>query len=374
MIAIERHACELGRAPQAPVRGDRLDVARSARAGVGVRRLTIVLGLASIAATLSAGCGASFPLVPATPADDEGFEAVGDPTPPGMDPAAPRPLALYPGDVVTLRLQSLEVSEVEGLSVDERGMLHVPLAGDVEVAGLPLVEAEARIEHALQRYDRTVRATVILLDPQGHRATVIGAVGEQGRVPIVPGMRVADLLAAAGGPAISDEDGVSSFLADLYTARLVRDGQALPISLALAVTGDPRHNVLVQPGDHLYVPPQLGTLVTVLGEVETARVFPYRPGIRLTQALALAGGITRDANGGDIRIVRGPSTSPRIYSAHVNRVIDGSVPDPVLAPGDIVYVGSSALADFRDVMAAISPLISVTATTGVGLAVGLGVR
>src|SRR5690606_16305872 len=112
----------------------------------------------------------------------------------------------------------------------------------------------------------------------------------------------------------------------------------------------------------------------VLGEVRTARVFAHRPGLRLTQALAMAGGLTRDANGGDIRIVRGPSTSPRIYRAHVNLVVDGEVPDPVLAPGDIVYVGSSALADVRDVMAAISPLISLAATTGVGLAVGLGVR
>lgn len=333
-----------------------------------------VLALACFGAGPMAGCGAAFPLVPATPADDEGFVAVGDPTPPGMDPQPARPLTLHPGDVVTLRLESLETREVEGLSVDARGMLHVPLAGDVEVAGLALVDAERRIEQALQRYDRTVRATVILTDPQGQRATVIGAVGEQGRFVVVPGMRVADLLAAAGGPALSDEDGVTSFVADLYTARLVRNGEALPISVALAVTGDPRHNVPVEPGDHLYVPPQLGTLVSVLGEVETARVFAYRPGLRLTQAIAMAGGLTRDANGGDIRIVRGPSTSPRIYRAHVNLVVNGEVPDPVLAPGDIVYVGSSALADFRDVIAAISPLISIAATTGVGLAVGLGVR
>lgn len=336
--------------------------------------MVTALVIASASATFAAGCGAAFPLVPATPGEEEGFEAVGDSTPPGMDPHPARPMALFAGDVVTLRLESLETREVEGLSVDERGMLHVPLAGDVEVAGLGLVEAEERIEQALQRYDRSVRATVILSDPQGHRATVIGAVGEQGRIAVVPGMRVADLLAAAGGPALSDEDGVSSFVADLFLARLVRGGEALPISVALAVTGDPRHNVPVQPGDHLYVPPQLAHAVSVLGEVRTARLFSYRPGMRLTQALALAGGLTRDANGGDIRIVRGVSTSPRIYRAAVNHVVDGHVPDPVLAPGDIVYVGSSALADFRDVMNAISPLISMGVTTGVGLAAGLGVR
>lgn len=317
----------------------------------------------------ASGCAASFPLVPALPEQDEGFQPVGDVTPPGMDPTPPRPMALFPGDVITLRLISLETTEVEGLSVDERGMLHVPLAGDVEVGGLPLLEAEERIEEALRRFDRTVRATIILSDPQGQQATVIGAVGEQGRIPIVPGMKVADLLAAAGGPAISDEDGVATLTADLVTARLVRDGEALPISIALAVTGDPRHNVRVQPGDHLYVPPQLGTLISVLGEVQGARVIPYRPGIRLTQALAIAGGLTRDANGGDIHIVRGPSTSPRVYQAAVDHVVEGNLPDPVLAPGDVVYVGSSALADFRDVISTITPLVSVAATTGVPIAI-----
>lgn len=321
-------------------------------------------------ALFTVGCGgATHPLVPALPGEDDGFQAVGDVTPPGMDPTPPRPMTLFPGDVITLRLMSLDTTEIEGLSVDECGMLHVPLAGDVEVAGLPLLEAEQRIEEALHRYDRTVRATIILSDPQGQQATVIGAVGAQGRIPVVPGMRVADLLAAAGGPSISDEDGLATLTADLHTARLVRDGEALPISLALAVTGDPRHNIRVQPGDHLYVPPQLGTLISVLGEVQGARVLPYRPGIRLTQALAMAGGLTRDANGGDIHIVRGPSTSPRVYHAAVDQVIEGNLPDPVLAPGDVVYVGSSPLADFRDVVAAIAPLVSVAATTGVPIAI-----
>ena len=159
------------------------------------------LPAAVVAQLLLAGCG-GHPLVPATP-DGDAFAAVGDITPPGMDPTPPRAMSLFPGDVVTLRLVSLETTEVEGLSVDERGMLHVPLAGDVQVAGLPLVEAERLIEEALHRFDRTVRATVILSDPQGQRATVIGAVGAQGRIPIVPGMRVADLLAAAGGPSVS---------------------------------------------------------------------------------------------------------------------------------------------------------------------------
>jgi polysaccharide export outer membrane protein len=343
-------------------------VASGARHRTASRAATS-LGLAALTAI---GCG-GVPLVPAVPSAEDGFAAVGSPTPSGVRNDPPQAAALYPGDIVTLRLMSLETREVAGLSVDERGMLHVPLAGDVQVAGLPLTEAEDRIEHAMQRFDRAVRVTVVVADPAGHQATVIGAVGDQGRVTVVPGMRVADLLAAAGGPTVSEETGVAMIHADLLTARLVRDGRPLPISLALAVTGDVHHNIRVRPGDHLYVPPQLGSLVSVLGEVETARVLPYRGGLRLSQALAMAGGITRDANGGDIHIVRGLPSRPRHYHAAINQVIAGQVPDPILAPGDVVYVGSSALADFRDVIATIAPLITLAGTTAVSLAIAYSV-
>lgn len=326
-------------------------------------RFAAITCLASSAALFSPGCGGGLPRAPAVPGD-EGFHAVGDTTPPGMDEGPPVGLTLAPGDVVSLRMQSIEVEIVEGLTVDARGVLHVPLAGDVEVGGIPLTEAEQAIEQAMRRYVSTLRVTVILTDPQGHQASVIGAVSTQGRVPIVPGMRVADLLAAAGGLATGDEGGVVP-LADLHAARIVRGGETLPVSVALAVEGDPRHNVRVAPGDHLYVPPQLGSLISVIGEVGAARVLAHRPGLRLSQALAMAGGITRDANGGDIRIVRGPSESPSVYRAAIDHVAAGDHPDPVLAPGDIVYVGSSALADFRDFTSAIAPIISVLATGGI---------
>jgi len=323
---------------------------------------------ATVILSFSTGCIGSLPTPPTTPDANAGFRPMESTPAPGVDADEPRPMALHPGDVVSLRMQAADVETIEGLSVDERGMLHVPLAGDVQVAGLPLVEAEERIEQGMRRFISTVRVTIVMSDPAGHVASVIGAVGEQGRVVIAPGMRVADLLAAAGGPASTSDGGTTTLLADLQSARLVRGGEAMPIDVAIAITGDPRHNVYVRPGDYLYVPPQLRGLISVLGEVNGARVLPFQPGIRLSQALAMAGGITRDANGGDIRIVRGGPDEAMIYRAGIDHVVSGHYADPVLAPGDIVYVGSSGMADFRDFMTAISPILSV-GTTGAAIGV-----
>ena len=72
---------------------------------------------------------------------------------------------------------------------------------------------------------------------------------------------------------------------------------------------------------------------------------------------------------GEVIVVRGDHAAPQVYVARVDELLDGEGPDPTLAPGDVVYVGSSGLSKLRDVMAAIAPAISVAATAGVGAAV-----
>src|SRR5262249_53554101 len=155
--------------------------------------------------------------------------------------------------------------------VDEKGFLHLPLAGDVLVAGQSLADAEKNVEKAMKPVDRVARVALLAGDLLGHRASVIGAVMTPGRVEVTEGSRVADLIALAGGVMREVVDGEVAELADLDGARLVRDGRAVPVSLPLALKGDPAHNVRVRAGDHLYVPPRLGARVAILGKVGTPR-------------------------------------------------------------------------------------------------------
>ncbi|MDQ3032937.1 MAG: SLBB domain-containing protein, partial [Myxococcota bacterium] len=143
---------------------------------------------------------------------------------------------------------------------------------------------------------------------------------------------------------------------------LVRAGEVLPISLELALMGDVRHNVRVRPGDTLYVPADLSRLISVIGQVASPRITVFRPGMRLTHALALAGGVTRDGNWGDVRVLRGDPESPLVYSNSVADIVDGRAHDVVLAPGDIVYVASAGHADLRDVMNSAAMLLSIPIT------------
>lgn len=328
----------------------------------------VSLAVAAAISLAAFGCTPRFQRAPTLPTQQDLFVQSDSLVPAGMDEDPAMPAQIYPGDIISLVMISAEREEQPNLRVDDRGVVHIPLAGDVEIAGVTLLEAEQRLETALRQYDRSIRVSILLTDARGQMATVVGAVNEPGRVEVSGGMRLADLVAHAGGPSNSEESDTTFSGADLGGARLVRGGQALPVSVNLALTGDLRHNIRVRPGDVLYVPMALQQLVTVIGQVEAPSVMMYRPGVRITQAIAIAGGISRDGDAGDVRVIRGDSEHPRIYQAGISDIVDGRSPDVVLAPGDIVYVTSAGHADLRDVMNSIANILSL-GTTGAIIAV-----
>jgi polysaccharide export outer membrane protein len=246
------------------------------------------------------------------------------------------------------------------LIVDATGQLHVPLAGDINVGGKTLSQAEKAIESGLRRYDRFVRANLIITRLDGHTAAVVGAVQTPGRFEARPGMRLADLLALAGGAATAEVHRVPTLLGSLELARLVRDGETVPVSVLLARQGDPKHNIRIRPGDQLYVPPVTDQMIMVLGEVAIPQPTAYRTGIRLTEVLARAGGIVTDrGDRKDIRIIRGSLREPQVYTTNLKALMGGKATDVVLAPGDIVYVTKAWYASTADVLNALSPILSL---------------
>lgn len=312
-----------------------------------------------------------YPAPPRHPADDPAYQETLDLQPKGMKDLPPEAIKVLPGDELRVRAISAEETTYEGLVIDELGNVHVPLVGDVKVGGMTLTEAELAVQKALRRYDSVVRVSVQIAEPDGHRATVVGAVATPGVHTVTPGMRVAELMARAGGANQGGADNLWN-VADLYSARIVRDGEILPISVHLALTGDILHNVRVRAGDHLYVPPIRGDTITILGEAAAPQVMLYRPQLRLSQALAVAGGLPLDARLRDVRIIRGNMDSPSIYKVSQRALARGEAVDVELAAGDIVFVGRRGLAEMREVLGAFGPIIA--SGLSIGLAIGLSNR
>lgn len=334
-----------------------------------LRRVSFHVFACSVAASFAVGCANVHP-APVYPHEDPHFRQAQVAEPEGIEEDPARPTILAPGDIVTIRLVSQETQELVGLVVDATNKVHVPLAGDVEIGGVGITEAEARLEEAMQRFDRFVRVNVIVTDPAGQRASVIGAVQTPGNYTVRPGMRLADLVALAGGPLRQvTMEGDYVALADLGGARVYRNGEVLPINVDRALRGEPRHNVRVQAGDHVHIPPRIQNRIAIFGAVGDAGLFTFRDDLRLTEAIALAGGLTIDADDGDVRVIRGDLRNPRVYWASIEDIVDGQAHDVALQPGDIVFVTDHWIADFGEVLSRLSPILSAGVTIGVTAAV-----
>lgn len=322
--------------------------------------LAFVVFTAALAASPCA-CGGSLADAPLNAADDPAFATSDEPKLPGLPSDPPVLTTLLPGDVVSLRMISQEPLEAPGLVVDENGALPVPLVGEVQVGGLSLEAARSAIEEAFHRYDRFARALVTVSEAAGHRATIVGAVERPGAVMIRPEMRLAELIAVSGGPKVVSEGGEAYEQADLDAARVVRLGAALPVSLSRALEGDPLHNVRVRPGDLIFLPPRRGQRISVLGEVRNPLSLAYYRGLRLTEAVARAGGATKDADNGDIRVIRGPLSRPKVYTASLRALVSGEGRDVLLEPGDIVYVTEHWYATATGVVQRLMPVLATAA-------------
>jgi polysaccharide export outer membrane protein len=302
-----------------------------------------------------------FPRPPTYPYEDPTFKSA-NVTQPGLDQDFPQALQLLPGDIITVRTTSTESSEYAGLVVDDEGKVHMPVAGPVAIAGLSPHQAERTLEGVLQKYDRFVRVSVLVTGWGGHYATVIGAVVNEGQKVITPNMRVAELLAASGGPMRTEKEGELSYVADLESARLMRKNQPVPVSIQLALMGDPKHNVLVHPGDQLFIPAGLGSRIAVLNGNGGGGMVTFRPGIRLTEAIALGGGVNYQSDFTDIRLVRGPLKSPKVYRYDLWELVGQKRGDVQMAPGDVVFITEHWSATMQHVLEKIQPLLALALT------------
>jgi polysaccharide biosynthesis/export protein len=289
-----------------------------------------------------------------------------DMAPLGLAQDAPPDMMLRPGDEVFVESAVGDEHRSLRARVDARGALHVGSQQDVKVAGLTLESAEARVASILRQRDRFVEVNLLVASRTSQRVVAFGALTRPGPVDVSSGMRVADVVAAAGGvllrPAAAAQPALE--LGDLDRAALLREGTALPISLREALRGTPGHNVYVHPGDLLYVPFVSQNAVAVLGQVTAPGLFPHHSGMRLTEALGSAGGVTLDGDKGDIRVVRGPVHAPRAYTASLSAIADGKQHDSLLVSGDVVFVTDSFLEDLAEVMEVVTPFIMLGIIAG----------
>ncbi|MBE3578057.1 MAG: SLBB domain-containing protein [Limnochordales bacterium] len=192
----------------------------------------------------------------------------------------------------------------------------------------------------------------VLYLPPARQVAVLGRVNRPGAYTLPAGARVLDLIALAGGP-------TQDARVDTITV-LRREGEAerlLTVDYAAIIgTGNGQQNIVLQPGDVVYVPEALRQ-VLVLGEVRNPGLYTIREGMRVMDAIGLAGGPTERAALEAVGIYRGgdPKEAATLALGKDMLVFQGDAREnPLIQPGDIIYVPETGKPDWQKIFSFLS--------------------
>lgn len=196
----------------------------------------------------------------------------------------PRPVSgieyrVYPPDV--LAFSSVSIEEINKLSQRIRpdGKIVLPLLGEIDVVGKTPSEVEAAVLQASQKYYGEADVTVEVVGYNSQKFFVLGQVSGAGPLPWTGSDTVLDALARSrptdlawpekiklirasapqqGGYLLPEDKDERKSLAEehVFAGHNPAGADEVVINLKKMVeTGDMSHNVLLRPGDVIFVPP-----------------------------------------------------------------------------------------------------------------------
>jgi|GEM_PF-193517 len=179
------------------------------------------------------------------------------------------------------------------------GKISFPLLDDLPVAGLTPLQVKETITKKLAQFVEDPEVTVILQAINSYKVYISGNPSLAGVVNLKRKTNLFQLLA------MIEEKKALSEAVDLKKAYILRGGNRLSVDFEkLLEEGDVTQNIEILPDDMIYLPDNFDQRITVIGEVATPRVIPFQRGIRVLDAVLMAGGPTEDADLNDTKIVR----------------------------------------------------------------------
>ena len=225
--------------------------------------------------------------------------------------------------------------------VSEEGRITLPLLGEVEVGNLTKFEVEKKLTAlAGEKIVLKPQVTVHILEYLSRRVSVVGAVGKPGPFELLGRQTVLSVLSEAGG--LTRDAGEEIIVIRQPAAG---ESQAIRIPIDdLFVKGDPKFNIVLEPGDVINVPIDKAVAIYVFGQVRNPGALQVKKSNipTLTQAIAQAGGFTDRASRKKVQIRRKDITGKELeISVNVRDILRGKKKDIPLLENDTIYVPES---------------------------------
>lgn len=256
------------------------------------------------------------------------------------------------GDQVTI--QVWDRPDLSGQqTVGPDGAITIPVAGTISVSGLTREESAKTVKTALSKFYDSLSVTVRVDQYLANRVVVLGRVKTPGvqRFENIP--TLLEAISRAGG--LSEESVTPTRNLSHCAVLRGRDRVAWLDLRTLMDGGDLSLNLRLKRNDVVMIPDSWDQPVYVLGQVIKPGPVRWSAGMTVVDALALAGGVGRDAASYNISLIR-PSKNLRM------KIAQGDLLEPVpganvaVERGDILFVPTSFLADLGYVFEKLDPL------------------
>ncbi len=248
-----------------------------------------------------------------------------------------------PGEILIGEGDLLQISVFEAKELDKtvrvssRGLVSLPLVGQVQVSGLTAIEAEEKIEAMYEaRFIKDPHVSVFVEEQISQRITLVGQFKRPGTYDYLANQRLLDVIALGGG--LSEQAG------QIVQVRRTRHVQGQPNTFIvdldrLIKEGDVDLNIRLIGGDVLFIP-EAGVFF-VGGAVRRPGAYPIKHKTVVQEGLVEAGGFEPSAKKDKIKLVRMTESGERkIIELDLNETSSNEM---ALKDRDILIVGEGGL-------------------------------
>ena len=272
---------------------------------------------------------------------------------------------LGPNDQFLIRAPGVEEINDRPFRIDAEGFVNLPLIGRLRVGGLTQQQLEAELVRRLREYIVNPQVIVTMSQFRSEPVFFVGLFQRPGIYPLQGRRTLVEMLSSIGGLQANASRHIKiTRRAEYGTIPLPNavDDPEKKISWVEIGMGSLRENVnpaediVLQPFDVVSV--ERAELVYINGEVGKVGGIELgeRDSVSVAQALTMAGGFSRDANRGKVRILRPILNTDRraAIDVDVNRVLEGKDNDVPVLPNDVLFVPRSYTRTFVTVLGTVS--------------------